>query len=267
VGEDPWGRAVAASEHALELDDSLALAVAVIGNIGQITGRLSYEEALEFDRRAMEADPHNATVRLWTALHWVDLGFFDQAVELLQSCLEIDPAYTNCKRHLANAYLSMGNEQRAIELFQQGSEEGFNGNDAAFVPAVLRNQGRAAASYVAGTLTSQPGFPVGDLLDILQFPERDHTAARQRFRARLPEFKWSNQSNKPLVGVYFGFYDLGAQDIEDGLYWIWGPDMAEFRRSPQFKQLVMNVGLLDYWRGYGFPPQCRPLGEEDFDCE
>jgi len=35
---------------------------------------------------------------------------------------------------------------------------------------------------------------------------------------------------------------------------------------PEFKQLVRNEGLVDYWRVYGWPDLCRPLGDDDFQC-
>jgi len=88
-------------------------------------------------------------------------------------------------------------------------------------------------------LTSGPGFPVRDLLNILQFPERDHSAAQQRYRSR----------------------------VDDSFNWMWSPDLKRFRQSPEFKQLIEELGLQVYWRSDGFPPQCRPLGENDFECD
>ena len=26
-------------------------------------------------------------------------------------------------------------------------------------------------------------------------------------------------------------------------------------------------GVLDYWHERGFPPQCRPIGSDDFECD
>jgi tetratricopeptide (TPR) repeat protein len=245
----------------------LALALSVIGNARQVDGKFSYDTALDYDRRAMEADPYNATVHLWAALHWGELGFIDKAIHLLRRCLEIDPAYGNCKRHLASMTLASGNEELALQLFQEGSEDGFAGNEAYFLPLVLRRQGRAAAGYVAHNLTNEPGFPVGDLLDILQFPERDHSAAQQRYRARVEEFDWRNLVSDPLIGAYYDFFERATAVIDDSSNWLWGPDLARFRQSPEFKQLIARLGQEEYWRQHGFPPMCRPLGGEDFECD
>jgi hypothetical protein len=29
---------------------------------------------------------------------------------------------------------------------------------------------------------------------------------------------------------------------------------------------MIELGLPEYWREHGFPPQCRPMGHDDFEC-
>ena len=267
VGDEPNALAIAASERALELDDSLALPWSVIGSVDQLAKRFGHAEAMDYHQRAMDADPHNATVHLWAALTQGELGFIDNAISLLDRCLEIDPAYGNCKRHLASMYLANGDEELAINMFREGTEDGFTGNEASFVPLILRRQGRAAASYVAVELTAGPGFPVRDLLDILQFPERDHSAAQQRYRSRADDFKWRNLISDPIISAYFSFFERASIPVDDSFNWMWGPDLKHFRQRPEFKQLIEELGSQEYWRSRGFPPQCRPLGEIDFECD
>jgi hypothetical protein len=48
---------------------------------------------------------------------------------------------------------------------------------------------------------------------------------------------------------------------------LWSSHFAAYRRSPQFKQFIRDIGVLDYWQAHGFPPQCRALGKEDFACD
>jgi hypothetical protein len=30
---------------------------------------------------------------------------------------------------------------------------------------------------------------------------------------------------------------------------------------------MLTSGVHDYWTAHGFPPLCKPLGEEDFECQ
>ena len=49
-------------------------------------------------------------------------------------------------------------------------------------------------------------------------------------------------------------------------YLAWLPVFEDARRLPQFKVLLADIGLVDYWRATGWPDVCRPAGELDFDC-
>ena len=49
-------------------------------------------------------------------------------------------------------------------------------------------------------------------------------------------------------------------------YW-WFPHPQEFRNSPHRKRLMRLTGMPEYWRKHGFPPQCRPVGADDFECD
>lgn len=47
---------------------------------------------------------------------------------------------------------------------------------------------------------------------------------------------------------------------------LWYPAMAEARRLAEFNTLMKEVRLEPYWRQYGWPDHCEPLGEADFRC-
>ena len=36
--------------------------------------------------------------------------------------------------------------------------------------------------------------------------------------------------------------------------------------TPQFKEVVRNMNFLPYWQARGFPPGCRAVGDDDFEC-
>ena len=47
----------------------------------------------------------------------------------------------------------------------------------------------------------------------------------------------------------------------------WTPLFKEVRCLPRFKEFVREIGLVDYWKEYGWPDLCRPVGDDDFVCE
>jgi hypothetical protein len=46
----------------------------------------------------------------------------------------------------------------------------------------------------------------------------------------------------------------------------WDPVHAGFRNSPAFRRILENLGVPAYWREHGYPPLCRPVGADDYEC-
>jgi adenylate cyclase len=51
-----------------------------------------------------------------------------------------------------------------------------------------------------------------------------------------------------------------------GLFKIWYPVMKDVRQLPRFKEYMKEIGLVDYWKRFGWPDLCRPVGDDDFVC-
>ena len=47
---------------------------------------------------------------------------------------------------------------------------------------------------------------------------------------------------------------------------LWSPAYAQARKTERFKNFARNAGLVDYWRAYGWPDLCHPVGSDDFAC-
>jgi TolB-like protein len=47
---------------------------------------------------------------------------------------------------------------------------------------------------------------------------------------------------------------------------LWYPFFSDMRSLPGFKTLAENIGFVAYWRKYGWADTCRPLGDDDFEC-
>jgi hypothetical protein len=60
-------------------------------------------------------------------------------------------------------------------------------------------------------------------------------------------------------------YDKRIGDDVDPPIW-WARDDAAWLKSQGRKQAMQNWHLPEYWRKHGFPAQCRPMGESDFEC-
>jgi hypothetical protein len=64
--------------------------------------------------------------------------------------------------------------------------------------------------------------------------------------------------------TYRALYEAGEFQI----FPIWRPIDKEMRRLPGFKDMLRNLGLVDYWRSTGdWGEFCRPVGHADFECK
>jgi hypothetical protein len=48
---------------------------------------------------------------------------------------------------------------------------------------------------------------------------------------------------------------------------VWHPILIEYRKSDQFKNYLRQTRIEAYWREHGWPDFCRPLGDDDFECD
>lgn len=60
---------------------------------------------------------------------------------------------------------------------------------------------------------------------------------------------------------------LRAMRRSQDSFWLWSPLLGDARAQPEFRELVFQLGLVDYWREYGWGEFCRPAEDAEFVCE
>lgn len=70
----------------------------------------------------------------------------------------------------------------------------------------------------------------------------------------------------PNALLILKFYDKPMIAVTDDppIWWVRGD--AAWLKSQGRKQAIQHWHLPDYWRKHGFPAQCRPIGDADFEC-
>ena len=101
------------------------------------------------------------------------------------------------------------------------------------------------------------------LIDMLD----DHDAAlrylTENFEHPRKSYDWLS-----MWAAYHGDPELAlrANRRTEGGF-MWGPLYSEMRKLPEFKEVVRDAGLVDYWREFGWGYYCRPLGADEFTCD
>jgi hypothetical protein len=71
----------------------------------------------------------------------------------------------------------------------------------------------------------------------------------------------------------FDLFEHGNIGLSDAyLNWLWQPEdwSRKARQHPAFQGFAKRIGLVDYWKKYGWPDVCKPLperGPDAFICE
>jgi TolB-like protein len=258
-----------AAETAIQLNPELSLPYAVLALDMNVDWPVDYEQSLALFDEALARNPKNTTAYLWRTVVYLDLGYFDRAERDARQCLEIDPAYEICRSFLALAALFSGDTERALEIHETTLRHGFYGNSTPFlflyaatgeertalIALTANNAGRGinkATAYEYRALTD-PAFDYEAEKSLIE-------QAYFRAGAAEPDF---GPTNSDYLFIYRQYDQLRISDLA---YW-WFPYPLEFRNSPHRKRLMREIGMPEYWRKHGFPPQCQPLGEDDFECD
>ena len=257
-----YDRAVTAVDRALAIEPQLAFVLAVKGNL---------VEPLEADRllrESIDRDPRNPTTLHWYAQNLLYLGFFEEAATADRRCLDLDPMYANCLRYLSFSLAYMGEFEQSSAaanrwLTATVDEELSVGTVDALL--FLATGQREAALLALHMIPVVDDAPMSEWLRAVDDPTADHSAGLATFEA------WASGNGIDMRGwsdllTVFGKYPDSRLDVFDEP-WYWLPQFKAYRASPEFKRMAQASGYLQYWRTKGFPPQCRPLGDDDFHCD
>ena len=251
-----------AARRALELDPELSFPHAIIG--GNMTARPPYDVLggiQEYDL-ALEKNPQDTTTLNWLGINLGMAGHFEEARETLQKCLDIDPQYINCLTQLRDIEFLLGDTKQTYESLEERYAAEPSAGDVEYF---LARGNRIAALFAAAHIEGLEGSPFALWVKALEQPDADHSVAWSEYRD-WAESAGVDLDEYPEILLAFRIYDrISLKNVAN--YWYWYPRYAHFRASSEFKKMMKKFGYYDLWKARGFPPMCRPVGNDDFKCD
>jgi TolB-like protein len=269
-GTDFLAVAESAARKAIELDDSLSMPFAVLGYLHGQEIPTNFAVAFDLYEEALKRDPRDTSALLWRGNDQIALGFFDEAIADLDRCHEIDPGYENCVVFGSLARLYSGDLEGAMKQFEH--QAGSNSPSQALPIAITltTNGSRFNAMLSLAWAVESFDMPMKPRVIYRALTDPDFDADRE-YRSYIDE-QVALTGETPDLTVFGGFPALIFRRYEEmspslqNMFW-WQPGLTGFRNSGHRNRLIREVGIYDFWRARGFPPQCRPIGADDFECD
>ncbi len=267
---------------ALELDEQLGEPHALLGLI--YLYKCDYARMHTAIEKALLLEPNDLIANFYAGFVWAAVGYLRAALERLEKVTKLDPAY------------APGLVWRAVSLISQGEYKTAEraARRAVALGSPIGNLPLARALYLQGkrgpALTSMliegmvQGFvsPFSDtenqiVAEAIYGEGGDKEGALGIINRSLKESE--RFMTAPCLLMYLGYPDeaFGAMTLKNSVGWdtllamsLWEPRSRDARQHPSFQKYAKTIGLVDYWKKYGWPDLCRPIegGAPDaFECD
>jgi TolB-like protein len=275
-GPELQAMAEEAAQRAVELAPDSSVAHAVMANAASVRGDWRTAEA---KYRQVLARGDSAERGGGYGLLRLAVGHVYEARDRLLLQRQRDPLNEAAVAFLAAAEDSLGNTQAAGAEYERGQQlfrPWFAGNYNAFLTlaGLPETNFRDNPAWVGFSFADPAFAPIVAHWD-------DPVAARQAVRTAyasidqsvMPIWRVLTRLQIGALAARFGDAELALTSFEETfnsspeqIYALWRPVYRDMRKLPRFKDFVRQVGLVDYWKQYGWPDACQPFGENDFEC-
>ncbi|NOX94385.1 MAG: hypothetical protein GXP04_04615, partial [Alphaproteobacteria bacterium] len=255
-----------AARRAISLNPNLAMPYAVLADPDKASGYVGAFANLD---KALALDPKEVNALQWRGEAWMTVGFFDKAEADFKRCIEIDPNFLQCRMWIAKTKFYRGETDAGFALHGHAVSMGGVGAGALHWPLEYAHAGdfRAARLVLAAVCRDFFCFNGRSERFYRALTDPDFDFAEE---AAVAEVEWrtamgnDNDYWSGMTAFYFKKYDALKPDF-NAMWWL-RTDPA-FLKSPHRKRLIREAGVYDYWLKAGFPPQCKPVGDDDFVCD
>ena len=253
-------------DKALELNPESSLAHAISGkhdanSSEDLRQSIPVGSAMAKFDRALAIDPRNASALNWRGLRFLLFGYLDKAERDFAGCMSIEPFYEPCVENHITVLSVQGRDEEAVHAFLQA----LNTSSAKIYAGPLASLARLEKELVFKSVSNSDLVLRGwrqheALYDAFRNPEADHSRLIESIQfhmGQMPRFS--------ADALFTTITPLGFMSEKPERLTMWDATTHGYRQTETFKNYMRVVGVVDYWREFGFPPQCRPLGDDDFE--
>ena len=237
-------------------------------------------------KKALSLDPVNYETNSEYRNFLINMGRPTEAMDYTKRLIRIEPMASNAHISLGQTYNLSGNSDAAAMAYKKArdlSDQPAVPNGSLLLLAMEENNRALIDEYLPLLQNSDfaGNINISDTRGIMQVMHALLDTPEQvgaELRLLLTDSTYNNPLARQVIALwasYFGEFELALQccreSIESNLnsiWTIWQPIHKGMRQIPEFKDLVRELGLVDYWRTSGnWGDFCRPVGDDDFECD
>ena len=263
--------ALNAALHAIELEPNLGKAYLTLGTAYMMKGDFieaerAYKKGINLTNEPIDYSDYGLT------FYYIVVGRLKKCTEFLDEARKNDPFDKNL---YATYILSLGfkrNIEGAEKEYQLGKD--MFGDEWPYGDQVITLIRLSYGNTLSATEIVYSSKIFDSMKGYLDSPEKG-LAELHKFYSEKNKLSEKDITDISVWAAYFGDPELAMDAIETGMktnamgfFKIWLPVMQDVRKLPRFKKLVLDTGLIDYWKEFGWPDfYCRPAGDDDFVCD
>ena len=241
--------------------------------------RLDFEQARIYYSRVREEVLSDSAYLDDPGIFYTAVGWFDDAIDVLERAVEQDPEDSVSYSILGRAYLSNGEPEKGLVALSTSIGQGYgparinmaivhlmNGDQDA-AKAELQTRWGEAPTLVSASGAQMDGAEfIGLMVDGYFDPD-----LRNEYQQYLPSpeaislitgsmlLKDSEHLTNWLADSTFNRYLI--------ITYVMAPPFRDMLNQPTMKEYINSIGLPDFWRANKWPGFCRPIGDDDYECQ
>ena len=272
-----WKLSDTAARRALALDpnDAEAYTALSYNNFSQ----RHYVDMAEPMRLALKYDPDNAAANYWAVNESSALGRTTDAETRIDAMLRSDPANALALFYKGTMRWRAGDDAGRLDTVRKIGDDAspFSQFILAFHSAHLGDFKLGASQFANAVKGFGAKLSIAELEAVFRGTYQDEALRQAALRivAAYPDDDWSPtlllQLGEPARS--FAAFERGKSGLSDAyLNWLWEPEpwSRKARQDPSFQGFAKRMGMVDYWKQFGWPDLCKPTpaqGPDSFACQ
>ena len=220
--------------------------------------------------RAIEINPRNDSALNWRGLAYFSVGDVDKSEADFRACIDFSPLSAPCKENLIMVLAGQRRDEEAYAQFLSALDHGIAKPREADLALLARMGEKTVFKLITNSEDLLFGWNEHEALyHAFRNPDGDHQKlirSMENFFALHPERRnWTLKIARPYLGNLSVWSEL--EDSYTLVFWSISESHTQLRQTEEFRTFIRHSGILDYWLQNEFPPQCRAVGDGDFECD